>query len=87
LDAHDNNATRFWSYVIVAVETTITFLNLAAAVHWADTSDLHVDNDHSFPGEAEHLAWARVRIAHGRAAPTAHQLHNALRYWSGCDGG
>ena len=87
LDAHDNDATRFWSYVIAVVETALTFLNLAAAVHWADTSDLHVDNEHSFPREAEYLTWARVRMAQGRAAPTARQLHDALRYWSGCDEG
>jgi hypothetical protein len=69
-----------------AIHASITSLNLAAAVHWADTSDLHVDNEDSFPREAEYLTWARVRTAQGRAAPTARQLHDALRYWSGCDG-
>jgi len=37
------------------VETVITFLNLAAAVHWADTSDVHIDNDLRFPRAAEQL--------------------------------
>ncbi len=32
-----------------AIHAAITFFNLAAAVHWADTSDLHVDNEHSSP--------------------------------------
>jgi hypothetical protein len=79
LDAHDHDARRFSGHVIAAVETAIRFLNLAAAVHWANTSTLQVDNDLSFPRAAECLTWAWVRIAQGWAAPTAHQLHDALR--------
>ncbi|HEX6555398.1 MAG TPA: LuxR C-terminal-related transcriptional regulator [Ktedonobacteraceae bacterium] len=44
--------------------------NLAAAIHWADTSGLSPnDDDLSYPREGEYLALARVRIAQGRDDP------------------
>jgi LuxR family maltose regulon positive regulatory protein len=39
--------------------------NLVAAVHWADTSGLHADDDLSYLHEAEYLTLARVHIAQG----------------------
>jgi LuxR family maltose regulon positive regulatory protein len=51
----------------------------AAAIAWAEASDLHADDDLSFPREAEYLTWTRVRIAQGWSLPTAPYLDDALR--------
>jgi LuxR family maltose regulon positive regulatory protein len=51
----------------------------ATAIAWAEASDLHADDDLSFPREAEYLTWTRVRIARGWNAPTAPYLDDALR--------
>lgn len=45
----------------------------------ADTSNMNVHNDLSFPRAAEHLTWAQVLIAQGRPIPTGHPLHDVLR--------
>ena len=68
LDAHDNDSRRLGISVIAAVETAFTFFNRAAAVHWADTSDLHVDNEHSFPRCAIGAAATGLRPASEWAA-------------------
>jgi LuxR family maltose regulon positive regulatory protein len=52
--------------------------NLAAAIHWADTSGLSVKDELSYPRERQYLALARVRIAQGRAHPTGSFLSEAL---------
>ena len=53
--------------------------NLAAAIHWADTSGLSADDDDlSYPREGEYLALARVRIAQGRDDPAGSFLQDAL---------
>jgi ATP/maltotriose-dependent transcriptional regulator MalT len=52
--------------------------NLAAAIHWADTSGLSVKGELSYPRERQYLALARVRIAQGRAHPTGSYLSEAL---------
>ena len=53
--------------------------NLAAAIHWADTSGLSAeDEDLCYPREGEYLVLARVRIAQARSNPTAHLLHDVL---------
>src|SRR2546423_5592951 len=46
---------------------------LAAAVHWADTSDLSINDDLSYPREREYLTLARVRIAQGRGMEVPRQ--------------
>jgi LuxR family maltose regulon positive regulatory protein len=51
---------------------------LAAAVRWAETSGLRVDDDLAFPREAEYLTLARVAIAQGRQ-PRAGQTVAAAR--------
>ena len=54
--------------------------NVVAAIHWADGSDLSVDDDDlSYPREGEYLALARVRIAQGREDPAAPLLQDVLR--------
>ncbi len=53
----------------------------------ADTSDVNVHNDLSFPREAEHLTWAQVLIVQGRPIPTVHPLHDVLRLLERLSGG
>jgi LuxR family transcriptional regulator, maltose regulon positive regulatory protein len=54
--------------------------NLAAAIHWADTSGLAAeDDDLHYPREGAYLALARVRIAQGRDDPAGPFIHDALR--------
>ena len=53
--------------------------NLAAAIHWADSSGLSAgDNDLSYPREVEYLALARVRIAQARDGPANPLLQDVL---------
>ncbi len=53
--------------------------NLAAAIHWADTSGLSpFDAPLDYPREQEYLTLARVRIAQGRETPTGPFLSEAL---------
>jgi LuxR family maltose regulon positive regulatory protein len=53
--------------------------NLAAAMHWADSSGLSTeDDDLRYPREGEYLALARVRIAQGRDDPAAPFLQEVL---------
>jgi LuxR family maltose regulon positive regulatory protein len=58
--------------------------NLAAAIQWAQTSDLSACHDrstpmyHAYPREQEYLTLARVRIAQGREQPTGPFLSEAL---------
>ncbi len=40
--------------------------DLAAAVAWADSSDLQLDDEPSYPHEVVYLTWVRVRIAQER---------------------
>jgi LuxR family maltose regulon positive regulatory protein len=54
--------------------------NLAAAIHWADSSGLSGgDNDLSYPREGEYLALVRVRIAQARGEPASPLLQDVLR--------
>jgi len=53
--------------------------NLAAAIHWADSSGLSIgDNDLPYPREGEYLALARVRIAQARDDPEGPVLQDVL---------
>jgi LuxR family maltose regulon positive regulatory protein len=53
--------------------------NVAAAIHWADTSGLSAsDDDLPYPREGEYLALARVRIAQARDDPAGNFLQDAL---------
>ena len=53
--------------------------NLAAAIHWADTSGLSSSDDSlDYPREQEYLTLARVRIAQGRENPTGPFLSETL---------
>jgi LuxR family maltose regulon positive regulatory protein len=53
--------------------------NLAAAIHWADTSGLSTNVvDVPYPREGEYLALARVRIAQARDDPSAPLLQETL---------
>jgi LuxR family maltose regulon positive regulatory protein len=53
--------------------------NLAAAIHWADTSGLSTSDDNlSYPREWEYLTLVRVRIAQGRDDPASNFLQDAL---------
>jgi LuxR family maltose regulon positive regulatory protein len=52
--------------------------NLAAAIHWAETSGLSEASDLSYPREQEYLALVRVRIAQGREHPASPFLSQAL---------
>jgi LuxR family transcriptional regulator, maltose regulon positive regulatory protein len=63
----------------VRAELELAQGNVAAASHWADTSDLSTDDDDlSYPREGEYLALARVRIAEARADPASPLLQDAL---------
>ncbi len=54
--------------------------NLAAAIRWADSSGLFLDDENlTYPREGEYLALARVRIAQGRDDPAAPLLQEILR--------
>ena len=53
--------------------------DLAAAVHWAESSGLSASDAPCYPREWEYLIFARVRIAQGRASPTGPFLAEALR--------
>ncbi|MGZ3626096.1 MAG: LuxR C-terminal-related transcriptional regulator [Ktedonobacteraceae bacterium] len=53
--------------------------NLAAAIHWADTSGLSTSDDNlSYPREWEYLTLVRVRIAQGRNDPASNFLQDVL---------
>ncbi len=53
--------------------------NLAAAIHWVETSGLYSDDtDLSYPREREYLIRARVRIAQGRNDQNAQVLQETL---------
>ncbi|HEX9133391.1 MAG TPA: LuxR C-terminal-related transcriptional regulator [Ktedonobacteraceae bacterium] len=53
--------------------------NLAAAIHWAETSGLSTgDIDLSYPREREYLILARVRIAQARNGQNAQVLRDTL---------
>src|SRR5205823_4576385 len=52
--------------------------NLAAAIHWANSCGLSVNDELSYLREREYLTLARVRIAQGRAHPSEHVLEDAL---------
>jgi LuxR family maltose regulon positive regulatory protein len=63
----------------VRVQLELAQSNLAAAIHWVDTSGLTAkDEDLSYPREGTYLALARVRIAQGRDDPAAPFLQDAL---------
>lgn len=55
--------------------------NLAGAMRWADTSDLHTEDDVWYPREEEYLTFARVRIAQTRvrASNAKPDLQDVLR--------
>src|SRR5207249_525027 len=44
--------------------------NLAAAVHWAESSKLSAHDELRYPREQEYFTLVRVRIAQGRESPT-----------------
>jgi LuxR family maltose regulon positive regulatory protein len=52
--------------------------NLAAALHWAETSGLSTIDALSYPHEREYLTLARVRIAQGRTQPMGSFLPKVL---------
>jgi LuxR family maltose regulon positive regulatory protein len=52
--------------------------NLAAALHWAQTSGVSATGVPSYPHEREYLTLARVRIAQGRQQPGGSFLPEAL---------
>jgi LuxR family transcriptional regulator, maltose regulon positive regulatory protein len=52
--------------------------NLAAALHWVQTSGVSATGALSYPREREYLTLARVRIAQGRAQPRGSCLPEAL---------
>ena len=53
--------------------------NLAAAIHWADSSGLSTnDEDLRYPREGDYLALARVRIAQARDDPASHFFQDVL---------
>jgi LuxR family maltose regulon positive regulatory protein len=52
--------------------------NLAAALHWAQTSGVSARGAPSYPHEREYLTLARVRIAQGRVQPLGSYLPEAL---------
>jgi LuxR family maltose regulon positive regulatory protein len=63
----------------VRAQLELTQGNLAAAIHWADSSGLSTeDDDLSYPREGEYLALARVRIAQGRDDPASPFLQQIL---------
>jgi LuxR family maltose regulon positive regulatory protein len=53
--------------------------DLSAAVQWADTSGLAVNDDLNYPRELEYLMLARVRIAQGRRDKAGSVLAGVLR--------
>jgi LuxR family maltose regulon positive regulatory protein len=53
--------------------------SLAEAARWAAESALRVDDDATYPREAQHLTLARVLIAQGRGAETASLLNRLLQ--------
>jgi LuxR family transcriptional regulator, maltose regulon positive regulatory protein len=54
--------------------------NLAAAIHWANTSGLRVEDDLCYLREREYLTLARVRIAQGRNDRNALLLQESLHF-------
>jgi len=52
--------------------------DLLAAIHWADTSGLSVNDELSYLREQEYLTLVRVRIAQGRVQPDGPFLSEAL---------
>jgi len=53
--------------------------DLPGAIGWAEASGLHVDDEPSYPREAEYLTLARVLIARGRGNPEGPHFDDALR--------
>jgi len=53
--------------------------DLPGAIGWAEASGLHVDDEPTFPREAEYLTLARVLIARGRGDPEGPFFDDALR--------
>jgi LuxR family maltose regulon positive regulatory protein len=51
--------------------------DLLAAVRWAETSGLRVDDEPNYPQEEEYLTLARVFIAQGQGEPSAGPLDDA----------
>ncbi len=64
--------------VAVRAQIELAQGNLAAALHWAQTSGLSPTEAPSYPREREYLTLARVRIAQGRAQPLGPFLPEAL---------
>jgi LuxR family maltose regulon positive regulatory protein len=63
----------------VQAQVEIAYGNLAAAVRWADASDLSAtDDDLPYPREGEYLALARVRIAQARSDSATLYLQDVL---------
>jgi LuxR family maltose regulon positive regulatory protein len=64
--------------VAVQAQVELAHGNLAAAIHWADTSSLGADDELIYSREQEYLTLARVRITQGRETPKDPFLSEAL---------
>jgi LuxR family transcriptional regulator, maltose regulon positive regulatory protein len=64
--------------MVVHTQVELAQGNLAAAIHWADTSGLGARDEMSYSREQEYLTLARVRIAQGRETQTGPFLSEAL---------
>ena len=64
--------------VAVRAQVELAQGNLAAAIHWAETSGLSIRDELRYSREREYLTLARVRIAQGRETPTGPFLSEAL---------
>ncbi len=77
-DAHHFAPRLKTCVAAVRAHIELTQGNLAAALHWANTCGLSVNDELSYPREREYLTLARVRIAQGRAKSSGPFLDDAL---------
>jgi LuxR family maltose regulon positive regulatory protein len=78
--AHERNfADHLFAYVAAArAHLSLMQGDLQSSVHWANTSDLRLDDQLSCPRGLEYLTLARVRIAQWRRDPSGPLIHDAL---------